>query len=87
MNLLDNIENKSEISFHHDGLRIKNNQENKEVETSLHVENATSISPQISSCSHGAKLVRDWTVNQVCQFVESIESCRQYAEVSFDILG
>ena len=84
MNLLDNTENKSDISFHHDGLRIKHNQENPEDETSPHIEKATSVSPKISTCSHGAKLVRDWTVDQVCQFVESIQSCRQYAKVSYN---
>ena len=87
MNLLDNAENKSDISFHLDGLRIKHNQEDPEDETSPHIEKETFVSPKISSCSHGANLVRDWTVDQVCQFVESIQSCRQYAKVSYKSMG
>ena len=49
--------------------------------TSSSLENLPSICSQISTCSHGAKLVRDWTIENVCQFVESIESCKHYVKV------
>ena len=42
----------------------------------------TSLCSQISTCCHSANLIRDWTVKDVCKFVESIEDCKPYAEVS-----
>ena len=40
-----------------------------------------SLCSQIAPCSHEARLVRDWTVDDVCQFVASIEICAPYSEV------
>ena len=57
-----------------------------EDENSSNLQNIPSICSQISTCSHGAKLVRDWTTENVCQFVESIESCKQYVEVRINKL-
>jgi hypothetical protein len=51
--------------------------------TTSQLESIPSLCSQLSPCSHGAKLVKDWTVNDVCQFVESIEPCKSYVEVSF----
>ena len=52
-------------------------------DTTSQLESIPSLCSQLSPCSHGAKLVKDWTVNDVCQFVESIEPCKSYVEVSF----
>ena len=57
-----------------------------EDENTSNLQNEPSICSQISTCSHGAKLVRDWTIENVCQFVESIESCKQYVEVRINKL-
>ena len=43
-----------------------------------------SLCSQISPCSHGAEMVRDWTVDDVCQFVDSMEVCKPYVEVSLN---
>ena len=53
-----------------------------EEETTSQLDSVPSLCSQLSPCSHGAKLVRDWTVKDVCQFVESMDACKLYSEVS-----
>ena len=80
-NSISNADKALNISSYHDVNGRKGYPENTGDEPLFKPEKVPSICSQISPCSHGAKLVRDWTVDNVCHFVESIESCKQYVEV------
>ena len=82
LKILGNSYKESNTPSCHTLMAIKNKPKRIDDETTPQLESANAICSQISSCSHGAKLVRDWTVDQVCQFVESIPSCKHYVEVS-----
>ena len=36
----------------------------------------------VSPCSHEAKEVKNWSVEQVCRFVSTVEHCQPFVEVS-----
>lgn len=40
-----------------------------------------SLCSQIAPCSHEAKMIKDWTVEEVCEFVMSVELCQPYVQV------
>ena len=45
-------------------------------------ESVTSLCSLIAPCSHEAKLIKDWTVEDVCNFVISVELCQPYVQVN-----
>ena len=51
-------------------------------DTAYGLNKVPSLCTQIAPCSHEAKLVRAWSVDDVCQFVASIEMCKPYVKVS-----
>ena len=43
---------------------------------------AVSLCSLVSPCSHEAKEVKTWSVEDVCKFVASVELCQPFVEVS-----
>ena len=45
-----------------------------------------SLCSQLIPCSHEARLVKEWTVDQVCQFLSTIKDCDMYVKVRLQTL-
>ena len=55
---------------------------NTDPDTASSVSNTVSLCSLVSPCSHEAKEVKSWSVEDVCKFVGTVELCQPFVEVN-----
>ena len=55
---------------------------NTDTDTASSVSNTVSLCSLVSPCSHEAKEVKSWSVEDVCKFVGTVELCQPFVEVN-----
>ena len=59
---------------------------NTDPDTASSVSNTVSLCSLVSPCSHEAKEVKSWSVEDVCKFVGTVELCQPFVEVNIETL-